>query len=111
MPKSGLRPHTWKIGTDPIDHRLYIDCLRARAQATYRGEQWLITEQEYISLWRTEDRYLQKGRGAECVCLIRCDHTQPWTVNNVKFISRLEHFRTTHLHKARRKLDKQHESV
>lgn len=92
--KSGLYPQTWKSGPDPIDHRLYNDCQRARAQAWYRGEEWFITEAEYISIWREDDRYLHKGRTRESLCLVKIDKSLPWSLDNVKFLSRLEHFRT-----------------
>ena len=91
--KTGLYPKTWKSGPDEINHKLYTDCQRARAQAWYRGEEWYITEQEYIRLWREDDRYLKKGRTVECLCLSKIDYTLPWTMDNVHFITRREHFR------------------
>lgn len=94
MPRQGSRPHTWLAGPDPIDHRLYVDCQRARAQAWYRGEEWFISEQEYIQLWREHDRYKQKGRTRDSLCLVKIDKALPWTVDNVEFLSRLEHFRS-----------------
>ena len=101
MPMRGIRPHTWISGPDPIDHRLYTDCQRARAQAWYRGENWFITEQEYIDLWRTDDRYLRKGKTLNSLCMTKRDHDLDWTVDNVEFIERGEHFRQTHIHKHR----------
>lgn len=101
MRKSGQYPRTWKSGPDPIDHKLYTDCQRARAQAWYRGEQWFITEEEYIRLWRTDDRYLRKGQTADSICMTKIDHDKPWTVDNVQFMERREHFRQTHYHKIR----------
>lgn len=91
--KIGTYPRIWKSGPDEINHKLYTDCQRARAQAWYRGEQWFITEEEYIQLWRAEDRYQRKGRTVECLCLTKIDYDLPWTVDNVQFITRREHFR------------------
>lgn len=100
MPRTGIRPHTWKIDSnDPVDHKLFTDCQRARAQAWYRGEEWHITEEEYINLWRTEDRYLKKGRTAESLCMTKVDHDLDWTLDNVQFISRREHFKTCNQYK------------
>lgn len=99
MPKQGIRPHIWKSGEDPIDHKLYVDCQKARAQARYRGEEWLITEEEYIQLWREDNRYLKKGRTVDSLCLTKRDHDLAWTLDNVEFITRLEHFKTTNQHK------------
>ena len=93
MPRSGLRPHTWLIGPDPIDHKLYTDCQRARAQARFRREEWTITEQEYIEMWRKDDRYLKKGRTRESLCLTMQNSSLGWHVDNVEFITRIEHFR------------------
>jgi hypothetical protein len=97
--KYGIQPKIWKSGPDPIDHKLYTDCQRARAQAWYRGEEWTITEQEYIELWRRDDRYLKKGRGTEDLCLVRLDYEDGWHIYNVDIISRLDHYRVCHEHK------------
>lgn len=91
--KQGIYPHTWKSGPDLTVHKLYVDCQRARAQAWYRGEQWQITEQEYIDLWLIEDRYQRKSRCREGLCMTRIDPELPWTLDNVHIITRLEHFR------------------
>jgi hypothetical protein len=91
--KGSIAPQDWLSGPDPVDHRLYNDCLKARAQAWYRGEQWSITEQEYIGLWRNDDNYKKKGRTRESLCMVRVDPEQPWTVDNVEIITRLEHLR------------------
>ena len=91
MPRTGPRPHTRKY-PDPIDHKLYTDCMRARAQAWYLGEQWLISESDYVRLWRENDRYLRKGRHNESLCMTRIDYDLPWTVDNIQIITRLEHY-------------------
>lgn len=95
MPKSGQYPHIWKSGADPIDHKLWIDCQRARAQAWFRGQDWFITEQEYVQLWREDDRYLRKGRTLSDLCLCRRDADLPWTLDNVEFKTREEHYKNT----------------
>ena len=92
--KGVLLNDVWLSGPDPIDHKLYNDCMKARAQAYYRGEQWSISEQEYIELWRRDDRYLRKGRTRHSLCMIRLDPRLPWSVDNVEIISRLDHFKT-----------------
>jgi hypothetical protein len=94
MPKKGIRPHTWVSGSDLVDHRLYIDCQRSRAQAKFRGEVWTITEREYIDLWRKGDLYLNKGRSPEQYCLTKIDPEKDWSLDNVHIITRLQHFQT-----------------
>jgi hypothetical protein len=92
MPRTGLRPHVWRSGSDPINHRLYTDCQRARAQARFRGEEWTITEEEYVALWRKDDRYLKKGRTRESLCMTMQDSDLGWHLDNVEFITRIQHF-------------------
>ncbi len=86
-------PDSWLCGPDPVDHKLYYDCQRARAQANFRGEGWMITEEEYIRLWRENDRYKLKGRSTGSLCLTRIDIEKPWTMDNVEILQRVKHFR------------------
>jgi hypothetical protein len=92
--KGKLSPHVWKSGPDPVDHTLYVQCQRARAQANFRNEDWQITEQEFINIWRIDDRYKLRGRGLNSLCMIRVDTDLPWTIDNVEIISRVEHLKT-----------------
>lgn len=92
--KGSLCRDIWLSGPDLIDHKLYNDCMKARAQAWFRGEQWFLTEQEYIALWRANDNYKHKGRTKDSLCMVRIDLEQPWSVENVEIISRLEHFKS-----------------
>lgn len=91
--KGKLAPDSWLSGPDPINHKLYTDCQRARAQAWYRGEGWEITEEEYIRLWREDDRYKLKGRSTGSYCLVRIDLEKAWTLDNVQIIERIKHYR------------------
>lgn len=91
--KGSISPNTWLSGPDPINHKLYTDCQRARAQANFRGEGWEITEQEYIDLWRQDDNYKLKGRSTGSLCLVRIDLEKPWRLDNVQILERLRHFR------------------
>jgi hypothetical protein len=91
MPRSGPRPNTRRY-PDPVDHKLFSDWMRARAQAHYMNQEWTITEDDYIELWRTNDRYLKKGRSNDEFCLVRIDYDLGWHLDNVKVITRLEHY-------------------
>lgn len=93
-PKGSVNPDIWLSGPDLADHKLFNDCQRARAQAWYRGEQLLITEQEYIALWRKDDQHLLRGRSSTSLCMTRLDADLPWCLTNVIIISRLDHYRT-----------------
>ena len=91
MPIRGPRPHCRRY-PDPIDHKLFMDCMRARAQAWYMGQEWEITEDEYIAMWREGDLYQRKGRHNEDYCMVRKNYDLPWTLDNVQIITRLEHY-------------------
>jgi hypothetical protein len=95
--KGTRHPDQWKSGPDPVHHDLFYQCQRSRAQARFRGEQWQITEQQYIDLWLKDDRYLRKGRGVDQLCMTLVDPELPWHIDNVKIISRLEHYRRSSL--------------
>lgn len=88
--KQGQYPETWLSGPDPRQHKLYTDCQRARAQAWYRGEEFTITEKEYIELWMKDDQDLQKSRTAEGLCMTRIDLEKGWHLDNVEIVSRRE---------------------
>lgn len=91
MPQSGPRPHCRKYA-DPVDNKLYVDCMRARAQAYYFSQEWTISEDEYIELWRRNDLYLHKGRHNHQYCLVRRDYEKGWHLDNVQIITRGEHY-------------------
>jgi hypothetical protein len=105
--KSGIYPHTWISGPDLVNHKLYTDCQRARAQAWFRGEEWHITEQEYIDLWRKDDQYKLKGCSTGCLCLVRIDLEKAWTLDNVQILERVKHFRKA----GQQRLERHHANV
>lgn len=92
-PKGSRHPEIWKSGPDPVHHRLFNDCQRARAQAWYRGEEWTITEQQYIDLWLYNDSHLRKSRTKDGLCLSRIDLEKGWHLDNVEIIERRESMR------------------
>jgi hypothetical protein len=100
--KGSTTPNDWLSGPDPIDHRLFNDCQRARAQAWYRGEEWFISEQDYILLWRTDDRYKRKGRTTGSLCMVRKDLDSAWRLDNVEIVERHKHFRKCGLERKER---------
>lgn len=93
MRTPGIYPELWKSGRCPIRHRLWLECQRNRAQAKYRGQEWMITEDEFIQLWQEDDRYKHRGRNGDSLCMTRIDKQKPWHKDNVKFQKRREHFR------------------
>jgi hypothetical protein len=93
--KGTTRPYQWLSGPELHRHDLYNQWLKARAQARFRGEPWDLTSEEYIELWCEEDRYLNKGRRPDQLCLRRRDLDLGWTLDNVEIISRRQHYQTT----------------
>lgn len=107
MPRSGPRPHVRRY-PDPVDHQLFVDCMRARAQAWYRNEVWNITEDDYIALWRTNNYYKHKGRHNDEYCLVRKNYDLPWQLSNVHVITRLEHYQICSKEKIGKCADRKH---
>jgi hypothetical protein len=88
-----LRPNAW-IHSDPVHHQIHEWAMRARSQAWYRGEEWTLTDKEYIDLWLVDDRYKNRGRSVNDLCLTRLDPEGAWSLDNVHIITRLEHYKT-----------------
>jgi hypothetical protein len=76
-----------------VDNKLFNDWMKARAQAHYFDLAWTITEDEYIAIWRINNRYLKKGRANDEFCLVRQDYNLGWHMNNVHVITRSEHYK------------------
>lgn len=88
MPKSGPRPHTWKVQGEQ-NHDQYIAWMRMRAQAKYRGEQFELTFEQFQTKWA--DKWEHRGRGRDDYCLTRKDPEQSWNSNNCELRIRAEH--------------------
>jgi hypothetical protein len=84
----GPRPHTWKSGPDPVRHHQYHCWLRARAQANYRREPWQLTYHDWVTIWG--DNWHRRGRSGESLQASRIDVDQPWSLVNMRLITRAE---------------------
>jgi hypothetical protein len=87
--KRGPYPHKWKSGPDPIKHAQFIAWHRQRSQAIYRGEEYTLTYEEFMTLWA--DKWQQRGRKIDDYCLSRRNPALPWDINNTILITRREH--------------------
>ena len=67
-------------------HAQYDAWLKARAQAHYRGEQYLITFEDWVELWG--DNWSRRGRGADCLMLMKRRWAEPWTKRNAHLVDR-----------------------
>jgi hypothetical protein len=85
------RPHTWLSGPDEFRHSLYIPWLKAKAQASFRKEEWTLTFEEWFDLWK--DCWHKRGRGAEDLCMTRADFDGVWSRENTVIRIRREHLK------------------
>lgn len=88
MPRSGPRPHVWKVQGE-IPHKQYLAWLQMKAQASYRKEIFELTFEEFQRLWAT--KWDMKGRGVDDYCLTRKDPLGPWHIDNAHCIPRRQH--------------------
>ena len=85
----GPRPHVWKSGPDPIEHRKYLNWLQQRAQARFRGEEWHLDFETWKEIWGGD--WHNKGRGSDNYCMTRQDDQGAWAKDNVEIVTRREH--------------------
>ena len=100
MPRSGPRPHVWKV-QGALNHEQYLSWLQMKAQANYRKELFELTFEDFQKLWK--DRWDMKGRGSDDYCLTRKDPEGDWTLKNTLCILRVEHLRRQKLYKQEKK--------
>jgi hypothetical protein len=81
-----------RINSDPDLHKKYIPFLRARAQAWYRGEEFEMTFEEYVSIW-SEAAWSLRGRSRNSICMTRKDILGSWSLANCELVTRLEMLR------------------
>lgn len=85
-------PHVRRF-QDPQDHAKFLVWHKARQQALFRGETWLLSPEDFIAVWG--DKWQFRGRHRLDLCLTRQDPTQPWQLSNCEIITRLTQFRRT----------------
>lgn len=66
----------------------------ARCQAKHRGEEWDLTEQEYVQAW--EPHWDNRGRQSHNMTLTRCDWDGAWSADNIEIIPRREFWYRVH---------------
>ena len=85
-------PESWKTGPDPLTRAKYYAFLNHRAQAKYRNESYKLTWEEWESIW-THELFEKRGRRADSISLCRIDKEQPWQLDNVEMMARIDHLR------------------
>lgn len=85
------RPHVWLVGPDKQLHDMYTPWMKARAQAHFRGEDWELTFDDWVELWK--DNWLERGRARDAKCMSRRDPDGAWSPANTIVITRHEHLK------------------
>jgi len=84
-------PDRWLTGPDPEVRRHRYRWLRARAQARFWGQEWTITWEDYLDLFKTAPG--RWGRGMTQLNLTREDTRRGWHIWNVRLRTRSEAMR------------------
>jgi len=60
----------------------------AKNQAVFRGQEWHLTKQEFLDIWRENELWLDGGHTMDGYVFSRIDMTADWTVDNVHIVTR-----------------------
>lgn len=90
-PGRHVDPSCWCTGPDPLRHDKYYAWLKHRAQAKYRKEDYSLSWDEWELLW-TDERWLERGRTIDSLCLQQIELGEGWHFNNVEIVTRRKHF-------------------
>ena len=71
-----------------IRNQLLQKFRNAKYQARHRGQDWDITEDEFIDLWMKNDNIEQSGNTLHSLSLCRKNLDDGWTLDNVHVITR-----------------------
>jgi hypothetical protein len=86
---TGIRPHVWKSGPDPLAHESYQAWLQCRNQANFRKEGWTLSFDEWQAHWA--GMWHRRGRTSQELCITRIDCSRPWSNANVIIVTRRQH--------------------
>lgn len=77
-----------KMFSDRFDQERRLAYIRGHAQATYRGQQWRLTWEEFCQFWHDPARWSQRGRANTALVLTRYDPESAWSRDNCCIITR-----------------------
>ena len=104
--KGTSKPQVWISGPDPMRHSKYTPWLRARNQAIFRGEEYLLTFDEFCELW-TDELWVQRGRASESLSMTRLDHDGAWSIANCVIVSRSQQIREANILRHQRRRERE----
>ena len=84
----GTQPSLWRFPNDSVKRAKALGWVRAKCQAKFRGEQWDITEEDWIYILWTDQLWARRGRKSQDLCLIRDDSKAAWSMDNVMIVTR-----------------------
>ena len=82
-------PHRWMTGPDPEIRQLRQRWSRSKAQARYFCQEWTITWEDYLDLYKTAPG-TWRGRTSDVLHLSRQDRSKGWHIWNVLLENRGE---------------------
>lgn len=82
-----IDPDKWCTGPDPVEHDKYYGFIKHRAQAQFRGEEYLLEYEDWQELWQG-DSWFKRGRSVDSLCLARLDNRRAWRRDNVEVMPR-----------------------
>jgi len=85
--RKGPQPKIWKTGPDKAIHKHYYRFLRAKAQARFWQQEWTISWEDYLDLYKT--MLGRWSRATKHKNLTRIDTTEGWHIWNVQLMTRL----------------------
>jgi hypothetical protein len=77
-----------EIYLDPVLHDQHWAWLRKKAQATFRGESWSLSIEEWFDLWAASDQWDNRGRHKDSSAMFMIDPSKGWHTWNVEIVNR-----------------------
>ena len=68
----------------------YYAFLRHRSQAVYRKEPYSLSWEDFQILW-PDDKFVQRGRKNNSLCMVRRDRSKSWSLGNCEVITKAAH--------------------
>lgn len=79
----------WISGPDALHHKMYVAFGYHRVTSRLRGDQWLLTWEQWRDAWLPY--WDQRGQSRDGLCMCRKDVVGDWCVDNIHLLTRSEH--------------------
>ena len=87
----GPRVDKWKTGPDPAVRKHYYRFLKARNQAKFWKQEWTLTWEDYLDLFKTASGTWSRDKNA--LNLTRVNTKEGWHLSNIKLMKRIDAMR------------------